>query len=144
MTAEENKAIIREFVEEFQGRRNLGAIYDYMSPDFVNHTAAEGAPNSREGVEAFFTAFYNAFPDFHATIIGQYSEGDKVATYKVFHGTHQGDFFGIPPTGKSMEMKVHDILQLRDGKIVGHWGYYDQLGLMQQLGVIPSPQPEEA
>jgi predicted ester cyclase len=138
MSPNDNKKTIRTFIEEFQGRRNLGIINDYLTPEFVDHTAPPGAPKSREGVTGFFSQFYAAFPDFHAIIHDQVAEGNKVVTRKTFHGTHRGEFLGIPATGREIAVDVFDILELSDGKVISHWGILDQLGLMQQLGVVPA------
>lgn len=67
-------------------------------------------------------------------------DGDKVAVRTTFRGTHTGDFFGIPPTGKSVTVSGTHILRIADGKIAEHWGNNDDLGLMRQLGVIPAPE----
>jgi steroid delta-isomerase-like uncharacterized protein len=143
MSAQNNREIVRNFIEEFQGRRNLDAIEEYLHPDFINHTAPPGTSQARDGVRWFFNAFYTAFPDFHAVIHDQIVDGEKVVTRKTFHGTHRGEFFGTPPTGREMNVQVIDILQVADGKIIGHWGEFDQLGLMQQLGVIPAPEASQ-
>jgi predicted ester cyclase len=73
------------------------------------------------------------------------AEGDKVATRKTLQGTHQGEFMGIPPTGQQVSMGLIDIVRIADGRVVEHWSMGDNLGMMQQLGVIPAPrQSEEA
>ena len=71
------------------------------------------------------------------------AEGDKVATRKTFHGTHQGEFMGIPPTGQQVSIGLIDIVRIVDGKVVEHWSIGDNLGMMQQLGVIPMPEQSE-
>jgi steroid delta-isomerase-like uncharacterized protein len=80
--------------------------------------------------------FRNAFPDFRAVIHDLIAEDDKVVTRKTFDGTHEGELLGIPPTGKEVTIELIDILRVADGKITDHWNVVDQLGLMQQLGVI--------
>ncbi len=102
-------------------------------------SALFGLPPTREGVKQLFTALRTAFPDLHATIHDQIAEGNRVVTRKTFYGTHQGELLGIPATGKQVAFEVIDILQLAGGKITDHWNVVDQLGLMQQLGVIPPP-----
>ena len=86
-----------------------------------------------------FDGFRRAFPDFRATILDQIAEGDKVVTRKVFHGTHEGELMGIPPTGREVEIQVIDIVRLADGRIVEHRNVVDRLGLLQQLGALPAP-----
>jgi predicted ester cyclase len=65
------------------------------------------------------------------------AEGDKVATRKTFHGTHRGEFMGISPTGQRVSIELIDIVRIADGKVVEHWSMGDNLGMMQQLGVVP-------
>ena len=134
---EENKAIVRRFVEEVQNQHSVDAIDRIMAPHFVSHTGAPGFPTNIDGAIQVFTMLFNAFPDIHVTIHDQVAEGDKVVTYKTFQGTHQGEFMGIAPTGKRFEFDVIDIYSIDGGKITGHWAVVDQLGLMQQLGAIP-------
>jgi steroid delta-isomerase-like uncharacterized protein len=136
MSAEQNKALVRRFVEEAQTRHNLGAIDEYMAPDFVDHSVPPGLPPDREGVKMQFTMFFTALPDLHAVIHDQVADDDKVVTRKTLRGTHQGDLLGIPPSGKTVDIDVIDILRVRDGRITDHWNLVDQLSLMRQLGVI--------
>ena len=85
------------------------------------------------------SAMKAAFPDLHASVEDVIAEGDKVALRMVARGTHQGDFMGIPATGKKVSMAEMHILQFAGGKVSAHWGLTDQLGMMQQLGVVESP-----
>ena len=139
MSTVENKAIVRRFVDEVQNRHDLGALDELFSPDFVDHSGISPSPGL-EGTKQFFTMFFTAFPDIQATIHDQIAEGSKVVTRKTFHGTHQGEFMGIPPTGKRVAIDVIDIFRISDGKITAHWAVADMLGLMQQLGVVPPPE----
>lgn len=138
MSAEENKELVRRFVEEVQSGRDVGAIDRFISPNFVNYTDIPGLPNNREGGKQFHAILFAAFPDLQATIHSQVAEGDKVVTHKSFHATHQGEFMGVAPTGNKIAFEVIDILTVAGGMITEHWVVGDQLGLMQQLGAIPS------
>ena len=145
MSTEENKAIVRRFVDEVQSKGNIDAIDELCSPEFVNHSAPPGVPSDCEGVKQVTAMFRQAFPDSYFTVEDMVAEGDKVATRKIFHGTHQGEFMGIPPTGQQVSIGLIDIVRIVDGKVVEHWSMGDNLGMMQQLGVIPtSEQSEEA
>jgi len=139
MSAEENKAIIRRFVEEVQNRHNIGALEELFSPDFTDHSGISNLPPNLDGAKQFFTMFFTAFPDIQVTIHDQVAEGDKVVTRKTFHGTHRGEFMGIPPTDKSIALNVIDIFRIEGGKITDHWAIADMLSMMQQLGVAPPP-----
>ncbi len=138
MSSQENKALVRRFVEEVQCQHNLAALDELCSPDFVDHSGTTNLPGV-EGTRRFFTMMFAAFPDMHFTIRQQIAEGDKVLTYKTFHGTHLGTFMGIPATGRAVTIDVMDILTVTDGKITEHWTVSDMLGMLQQLGVVPGP-----
>jgi steroid delta-isomerase-like uncharacterized protein len=86
----------------------------------------------------FFTAFTSAFPDFRHDIVDLVAEGDKVAVRFNVTGTHKGDLQGIPPTGKKVSFGAMDFITLMDGKIVEDWLSVDMMGLMQQIGAIPT------
>jgi steroid delta-isomerase-like uncharacterized protein len=139
MSAEENKATVRRFVDEVQSEGNIDAIDELCSPEFVNHSAPPGVPSNCEGVKLVTAMFRQAFPDSYFTVEEMVAEGDKVATRKTFHGTHQGEFMGIPPTGQQVSIGLIDIVRIADGQVVEHWSMGDNLGMMQQLGVIPQP-----
>lgn len=137
MSAQDNLTLVRRFVDEAQTRHNLAAVDEYMSPEFVDHSVPPGLPPNREGVKAQFSMFFNAMPDLRAIIHDQVADDAKVVTRKTLRGTHRGDLLGIPPTGKTIDIDVIDILAVKDGKITDHWNVVDQLGLMKQLGVLP-------
>jgi steroid delta-isomerase-like uncharacterized protein len=139
MSLEQNKAVVRRFVEQVQNQHNLDALDELFSPDFVDHSGMSSPPN-REGTRAFFTMMFAAFPDMRFEIRQQLAEGDRVMTYKTFHGTHQGPFMGIPATGKEVTFDNIDIMTVVEGRITEHWTVGDMLRLMQQLGVVPPPE----
>jgi steroid delta-isomerase-like uncharacterized protein len=138
MSLEENKALVRRFVEEVQCRHNLAALDELYSPDFVDRSGMTDPPNL-ESVRRFFGGMFAAFPDMRFTIRQQIAEGDKVVTHKTFHGTHLGPFMGIPATGKAVTIDVMDIYTVIGGRITEHWTVGDMLGMLQQLGVAPEP-----
>ena len=135
---EQNKEVIRRFVEEVQNKKNWDVYDELNADDFVNHSAPPGIPSDREGGKIYLGAFLGAFPDCHFTIDDMIAEGDQVVTKKTFTGTHEAEFAGIPPTGKRVTLQFVDIMRVRDGRITEHWLSMDQLSFMQQLGVIPS------
>ena len=137
MSTEENKAIIRRFVEEVQSKHDIDLMDELFSPDFYDHGSLS---HTLEESKQFHTMLFAAFPDIRADIHDQVAEGDKVVTRKTFQGTHQGEFMGIPPTGKKVAFDVIDIFRIADGMIVEHWFVGDMMALMQQLGVVPKPE----
>ena len=143
MSTEENKALVRRFVDKVQSKGNIDAIDELCAPEFVNHSAPPRVPSDREGVKQVTAMFRQASPDSYFTVEDMVAEGDKVATRKTFHGTHQGTFMGIPPTGQQVSIGLIDVVRVADGKVVEHWSMGDNLGMMQQLGVIPQPGDAE-
>jgi steroid delta-isomerase-like uncharacterized protein len=141
--SEENKALVRRFVDEVQSGGNIDVIDELCSPEFVNHSAPPGMPADCEGVKLVTAMFRQAFPDSYFTVEDMIAEGDKVATRKTFHGTHEGEFLGIPPTGRPVSIGLIDIVRVADGRVVEHWSIGDSLGMMEQLGVIPQPGDTE-
>jgi steroid delta-isomerase-like uncharacterized protein len=141
--SEENKTLVRRFVDEVQSGGNIDLIDELCSPEFVNHSAPPGMPADCEGVKLVTAMFRQAFPDSYFTVEDMIAEGDKVATRKTFHGTHEGEFLGIPPTGRPVSIGLIDVVRVADGRVVEHWSIGDSLGMMEQLGVIPQPGDTE-
>ena len=138
MSLEDNKAIVRRFVEEVQGQHNLAALDELFSPEFVDHSGMVNPP-TLEGAHQFFAMMFTAFPDMRMTIRQQIAESDRVLTHKTFRGTHQGPFMGIPASGNKVSFDIMDIFTIKDGKITEHWTVGDMLSLMQQIGAVPGP-----
>jgi steroid delta-isomerase-like uncharacterized protein len=140
MSAEQNKALARQLVEEVLNRGNMSLADEILAPNFVEHEELPPEiPPGREAPKMMFTMLRSAFPDFKATIDDIVAEGDKVVIRQTWTGTHKGEFMGIPPTGKSISINVIDIIRIAEGQFVEHWGVMDQMAMMQQLGVIPTP-----
>ncbi len=134
MTSEQNKALMRSFLEASVAG-DQAALKELLAPDFVAHLP--GGPQNREGFLQFTNMFLVAFSDTHFTVEEQVAEGDKVVTRATWHGIHSGDFQGLPPTGKQIAISAFLIERFKDGKIVEHRGLFDQMSMMQQLGVLP-------
>jgi predicted ester cyclase len=126
--------LVHRVNKEFIEAGNMDTFNQIFAEDFVNHTAPPGSPQSRDSVVYFFNHLLKpAFPDLTVEIHDMVAEGDKVTTRKSFHATHKGEFFAVPPTDKKVVMEVIDIVQLRNGKYIGHWGILDLHNLMTQL-----------
>jgi steroid delta-isomerase-like uncharacterized protein len=139
-TEESNKELVRTFYEEID-KGNLAAMDELVSEDYINHHPPPfpALAPGREGLKQAFQIFWEATPGYHV-IEDQVAEGDKVVTRLTVYGAHEGDLPGIPKTGNKMEMTAVAIHRIADGKIAEHWSNTDELGLMQQLGVIPEPE----
>ena len=134
MGREANKELMRRFIDEVWNKGNVDAAADFFHPDATS-PSAPGLPNGPEGVKMIASMFRNAFPDFWMRIEEMVAEDDRVAARFTQGGTHDGDLFGIPATGKTVEWGEIGILRIADGKVVESWYDTDMLGLMGQLGV---------
>jgi steroid delta-isomerase-like uncharacterized protein len=141
MSADENKALNRRLVEEGFSKGDMAVLDELIAVDCIDHAGAPAFPSGVEGVKQFFTMFRGAFPDLGYTIEDMIAEGDMVVTRNHWQGMHQGPFLGIPPTGKQVTVSGIDVTRWAGGKAVEHWANQDTLGLLQQLGVVPEPEP---
>ena len=135
--SEANKALIRRLVEEVQNQHNVDALDEFIAPSFVNYDPLPGLPGTLEGAKQLHAMLFAAFPDLQMTIHDQAAEGDRVWTRKTATGTHQGEFLGIPATGKRVSWKIIDIMSIKNGKVIDHWVVADVMSLMQQLDAVP-------
>jgi steroid delta-isomerase-like uncharacterized protein len=142
MLSETNKTVSRRFFEEVFGKGKLNVLDEIIANDHVNSGPGSlpGLPNGPEGTKQLVTVYRNAFPDVHFTIDEQIAEGDKVVTRWSAHGTNKGELLGMPATGKTSTVTGIAVDRLVNGKIAESWGIFDQFGMMQQLGVIPTPE----
>ena len=143
MSTEENKALVRRFVEEFWNEGNTGAVDELMAPGAEIHMPT-GETLDLEGLKGFASAWRGSFPDWYSTFEELVAEGDTVAERWTGRGTHLGELQGIPPTGKRVEVPGSVFYRIVEGKIVEFRGQLDMMGMMQQLGVMPSRQHAEA
>ena len=136
---EENKALIRGFVEEAFNKGNLDVVDEVYASTFISHDPTtpeeQGSP---ESVKQFVNTYLSAFPDGRTTVEDSIAEGDRVVYRWTFRGTHQGELMGISPTEKQVEITGITINRLSGGKIEEQWNLFDQLGLLQQLAVGPA------
>jgi predicted ester cyclase len=139
MTNEENKAVVRRFqdgmLEAFR-TGNLDPMLAAVDPACIFDSP--GMPTTLEDLKHLLPAFRAAFPDLNMTAGELIAEGDKVAYRLTVTATHTGEFMGIAPTGKRVTFTEMHIDQIAHGKLVRHDGDWDQLGMLQQLGVIPA------
>jgi steroid delta-isomerase-like uncharacterized protein len=140
MATQDSVNVFRRLVAELINDGNVAAFDELFAPDFVEHELPPGVPQGREGTRQLFSALHSAFPDFRAEIEDVVAQDDKVVFRMTWQGTQSGEFMGIPPTGKRVTWEVFDMVRVVDGKVAEHWGLMDQLNLMQQLGVIPTPE----
>ncbi len=137
MSTEDNKALTRRAYEALN-QRNWATFDELAAPDLVLHNASM----TIQGLEAykqFLSMYFTAFPDLQFTIEDMIAEGDTVVVRQTARGTHQGNLMGIPPTGKQVTVSGIAIVRVLNNKGVEEWFNGDDLGLLQQLGVVPAP-----
>ncbi len=134
--SEDNKALAQRSWE-IVSQRNPDLLEEVYAADIVWHEPDQDVQGLEEAKQ-FYSTYLSAFPDFNATVEDVIAEGDKAVTRWTIRGTHQGEIeeFG-PPTGKQVEIKGITIHRIEDGKIAEEWERYDNLGIMQQLGLVP-------
>jgi steroid delta-isomerase-like uncharacterized protein len=142
MSAEENKATARRFMEESFGGGNPELVDELLDPDFVRYDPyiESGEVRGAQTVKENIVWFRNAFPDLSCTVEVQVAEGDKVVSRWTVRGTHRGEFFGVAGTGNRVEFTGIQIDRFDEGgKIVEERAEFDLLGAMRQIGAIPEP-----
>ena len=121
---------------------DLDGFSQLLADDFVEHEELGGLPPTKEGVKEFFEVMKAAFPDLRFDAEDILASGDKVVARVKVTGTHEGEFMGVPATGKSIDVQVIDILRFGDdGLAHEHWGVIDALTMMQQIGAVPQGAP---
>jgi steroid delta-isomerase-like uncharacterized protein len=141
--SEENKAIYRRWFEKVASEGNMELADELLAPDYVLHFPGFPAPVDREVHKQLVTMFRTGFPDWDEAVEDVIAEGDRVVIRVTGRGTHEGEFQGIPPTGRRVTATGIGIGRIADGRIAESWAAYDALGMMQQLGVISSPEQAE-
>jgi steroid delta-isomerase-like uncharacterized protein len=139
VSAEENKAVSRRVAEEVFNGGNLDLADELYAPDYVLHDPSLPEDlHGPEGLKRYAAMTLGAFSDIRVAVEDQVAEGDKVVSRWTATGTHTGDLMGIPPTGRRVEISGVTINRFSGGKIAEDWYQSDDLGMMQQLGVVPS------
>jgi steroid delta-isomerase-like uncharacterized protein len=145
MSLEENKAIVRSIFEDGLNRGEVDKIAAMTAPDFFDHDihVETSIPGGPEDLREALVAIRKGFPDIDVSVEDVIAEGDKVVVRNTWRGTHQGEFNGIPATGRRIEIEGIVIWRIENGKIAERWATIDTLSLLQQLGVIPTPEQSE-
>lgn len=140
--SEENRDLARRFMDEVYNKGNLDFIDELVASNWVDHdpNSPEGMSSGVEGAKQFAEMYRNAFPDLQITVEDLIAEGDKVVMRWTARGMHQEELMGIPPSGNRVEVTGINIDRIEGGKFVESWSNYDILGLMQQIGAVPSAE----
>lgn len=136
---EANKKIFKRFSEESWNRGNLDVIDELIDPNFIGYFPSPNQPTrGPEGMKEYYKTYFAAFSDVHFTVEEQIAEGDTVVMCWNVRATHTGELTGIAPTNKTITAKGMTLCRFANGKMVEWQGHWDMLGMLQQLGVIPS------
>ena len=136
--SEENKALANGFYKGIFQDKDLSAVDTFIDPNFVDYNIMPGQGPGIDGVKELMGMYLGAFPDLTVNIDWQISDGDMVVTRITFQGTNTGEMMGMPATNKKVSFTAMDAFRIANGKVVEHWGNEDSMGMMQQLGVIPT------
>lgn len=139
MSVEENKALVRRLYEEVWVKGNLAVVDEVLASNFVLHNVPQGVKPDREGYKQWASMVSSGITDIQGECEDQIAEGKKVASRWTMTGKHTGELMGIPATNKQITMRGITIDRLEGGKIVEEWNEIDNMGMMQQLGVVKPP-----
>jgi steroid delta-isomerase-like uncharacterized protein len=137
MSSEQNKALVKRFVEEIFNKGDLSKIPEVIAPNWVNIDPAVPPMSGLEGARQLVGMFRTGFPDFHMVVDEMIADENAVAINFNVNGTNTGEMMGMPPTGKKIKVYGAGILRVANGKIVQNHVVFDKYGLLEQLGVIP-------
>ncbi|TSE01120.1 ester cyclase [Skermania sp. ID1734] len=133
-----NKQLVDSFIQELFSKGDLDAVDRYLDPAYVDHDPPVPGACGREGMRQAAAMFRQALPDWHSDLEQLVAEGDIVVERFTASGTHRGPLMGADPTENTLYLKGINIFRIEADKIVERWGRLDQLGLLQQLGLIPA------
>ena len=138
MSVQNNKSILKAAAAAFNSPEQRSGWLQVHDPNVVAHGLGT-EPFDLEGLKHFYSGLWNAFPGLHITVDDMLGEGDKVAWRLTVTGIHEGEFRGVPPTGKQVTFGAQYVFRFREGRIVERWTNFDRLGVLVQLGAIPAP-----
>jgi len=142
MSTAENKELMRRFYGEVCDQQQFNLVDQLVAEDYEHHNASlpPEMQRGRANFKQVLMMFYGAFPDLKATVEDLIAEDDKVAARVRFRGTHQGDLMGIPASGHPVDFVVSETYRIADGRLAEGWAVIDIMGVMQQIGAVPSPE----
>jgi steroid delta-isomerase-like uncharacterized protein len=130
-------SLVRRIFDQAFNQGDLDVVDELVSVDVATHLASWDVPASRLGLKQIIANLRSAFPDLRCTVEDEIGEGDKLAAHWTMRGTHKGSFFGNLPTGRPVVVPGIIFARTVNGRIVEDWILIDQIGLLQQLGIIP-------
>jgi steroid delta-isomerase-like uncharacterized protein len=132
------KEMAKRWYGEVMSEGKTEVIDELCAPDFVDHDPLPGTSADLAGLKEFVAQIRAAFPDMQVTVDDLIGEGDRLAVRSTMRGTHEGDFMGIPGSGKKVEVSNYDFVRFENDQAAEHWGVIDSAALMEQLGMAPA------
>jgi len=139
MSSEQNKELVRRSFEAINSG-DFAATQELFAPEYRLHVSYAPVPLDRDASVASWGPFFAAFPDLHHAIEDLAAEGEWVVARLAITGTHQGDFMGVPPTGKAITSSSISFFRCAEGRVVEQRTQFDAMAMMQQIGAIPAPE----
>ncbi len=144
MSEDQNKTVIRKFVEEFKNKANHAIVDDLCAPDFVHHFKDPRLPADPKALKILGAMVVSAFPDVRATVEDLLADGDRIVERTTARATHRGEFEGVPATGRPVTWTEIHLYRLKNGKIAELWSEIDFLAILTQIGALPMPGAAES
>ena len=132
-------SLVRRFLEEAFNQGNLAIVDALLAPNSISHHSSWGTPANRMGLKQLIAMFRTAFPDLNCTVEDEITQDNKVAAHWKIRGTHTGIFLGNPPTSKPILVQGLVYVCIENDQIIESWLMIDQMGMLQQLGLVPPP-----
>lgn len=137
MSVEKNKVVFRRFYDEVLNERKIGVMDELNDPRLVDHSRVipQNGLSDSEAAKLAIASLHKGFPDISWRVDDMVAEGDRVVARWTAQGTQNGEFMGMPPTGKHVQFSGIEIIRIANDKAIEHWEIFDAMGLVQQLGV---------
>lgn len=132
-------SLIHRIFEKAFNQGNQSVVDEFLSSGYLAHNSFGGAPNGPQGLKWLIAMFRTTFPDLQCSVEDEISAGNQFAAHWTLRGTHKGSFLGNPPTGRSVLVHAIIFARAENGRMVEDWTLIDQLGILQQLGIVPPP-----
>jgi steroid delta-isomerase-like uncharacterized protein len=140
MSTTQMQSPVRRLFEEAFNQGDLAVVDEIITSDHIAHNSFKGAPIGPQGLKSLIASFRTAFPDLQCTVEDEINEGNKIAAHWTMRGTQKGPFLGNPRTGRLVEAQGIIFARISNGRIAEDWTLIDQMGILQQLGIVPPPR----
>jgi len=136
----QSQSVLQRIFDKAFNQGNLAAVDELVAPDGISHQLSWGIPANRMGLKQLIAMLRTAFPDLQCTIEDEIIEGDKIAAHWTMRGTQKGLFLGYSPTNKPILVQGLIYARIENNQIIENWTMIDQMGVLQQLGLVPPPR----